>query len=282
MIGSVVVLYNPTEKEILNVNSYLNKVDYAVIFDNSKENHSELVSNNLNNSKNYIYLTQNSNLGLCKALNLGIQVLKKHGCKLAFVTDADSRIDESIFEVYNKAINDFRNENNIALYSPVHIYDRSKNKPFDGYRSIKFSMTSGWLLDIDIFLKQNGFFEELFVDGLDFDYCFKSINNGYKIIECGQAIVYHHPAETQVFLGLKYGIASPFRYYMQFRSLSWLILRYRSFSMIKFFLWKFFKIIFLFKNKTKFLSSFFKGTFDGSKLFFEYRNKNSKMSEIDL
>lgn len=34
MIGSVVVLYNPTEKEILNVNSYLNKVDYAVIFDN--------------------------------------------------------------------------------------------------------------------------------------------------------------------------------------------------------------------------------------------------------
>lgn len=281
MIGSVVVLYNPTEEEIRNVNSYLNKVDYAVIFDNSKENHSDLVSEYLNNSNNYEYITQNKNLGLCKALNLGIQILKKQGCKWAFVTDADSRIDECIFEVYNKAIRDFRNEINIALFSPVHIYDRSKNVPFDGYRAIKFSMTSGWLLDIDIFLKQNGFFEDLFVDGLDFDYCFKSIKNGYKIIECGQAIVYHHPADTREFLGLKYGIASPFRYYMQFRSLSWMILRYKSFSMIKFFLWKCFKIIFLFSNKTKYCSAIFKGTFDGLKLFFEYRNKNSKISEIN-
>lgn len=281
MIGSVVVLYNPTIDEIKNINTYLNKVAYAVIFDNSEENHLELVSKNIKESKNYTYITQNINLGLCKALNYGIQVLKNHGCKWAFVTDADSRIDERIFDVYNKAINDFRNENDIALYSPVHIYDRSKNKPFDGYRSIKFSMTSGWLLDIDIFLKQNGFFEDLFVDGLDFDYCFKSTNNGYKIIECGRAIVYHHPADTREFLGLKYGIASPFRYYMQFRSLSWMILRYKSFSMIKFFLWKCFKVIFLFSNKTKYCGAFFKGSFDGLKLFFEYRNKNSKISEIN-
>ena len=35
MIGSVVVLYNPTLMEIENINSYIDKVDYAVIVDNS-------------------------------------------------------------------------------------------------------------------------------------------------------------------------------------------------------------------------------------------------------
>ena len=76
-------------------------------------------------------------------------------------------------------------------------------------------MTSGWLINIEIFEKQNGFFEELFVDGLDMDYCFKSHENGYLVIECGKAVINHHPAETRNCLGFKYGIASPYRYYMQ-------------------------------------------------------------------
>lgn len=42
MIGSVVVLYNPTEDEIKNINSYIPNVDRAVIVDNSVQNNEKL------------------------------------------------------------------------------------------------------------------------------------------------------------------------------------------------------------------------------------------------
>lgn len=43
MIGSVVVLYNPTEDEIKNINSYIPNVDRAVIVDNSVQNNEKIV-----------------------------------------------------------------------------------------------------------------------------------------------------------------------------------------------------------------------------------------------
>ena len=43
MIGSDVVLYNPTEDEIKNINSYIPNVDRAVIVDNSVQNNEKIV-----------------------------------------------------------------------------------------------------------------------------------------------------------------------------------------------------------------------------------------------
>lgn len=43
MIGSVVVLYNPTKEEVENINTYLSSVDYAVIVDNSTHSNKKLV-----------------------------------------------------------------------------------------------------------------------------------------------------------------------------------------------------------------------------------------------
>ena len=60
------------------------------------------------------------------------------------------------------------------------------------------------------------------------DYCFKSHENGYLVIECGKAVINHHPAETRNCLGFKYGIASPYRYYMQARQLIWCWKRYKK------------------------------------------------------
>ena len=244
MIGSVVVLYNPTEEEIKNINTYLEKVDYEVIVDNSTVNNEKYIYSLLKENEKVQYYSEQRNLGLCKGLNIGINMLRDKGCDWALLFDADSKLGSDIVSVYKKAIDIYINQE-VALFAPVHLFDRTNKKPYLGYRSIEWSMTSGWLVNIDIFLHQDGFFEELFVDGLDMDYCLKCHENGYKVIECGSAIINHNPASTKSFMGLKYGIASPYRYYMQARQLMWCVIRYKKLKPLCIYFYKLCKIFFL-------------------------------------
>lgn len=262
MIGSVVVLYNPSEDEIKNINTYISSVDYAVIIDNSKKDNKDLIDSIISDRKKVQYYSEHKNLGLCKGLNIGIDILRNNSCEWAVLFDADSKLGSDIFSVYKEAINKFKNVK-VAVFAPVHIFDRSKNKPYKGYKAVPWSMTSGWLINIEIFQKQQGFFEELFVDGLDMDYCFKSHENGYEVIECGEAIINHKPAMTKSVCGFKYGSASPYRYYMQARQLIWCWKRYHKPKVLLIYLYKWFKVVFLFPNKKGYLKEMIKGSKEG-------------------
>lgn len=267
-IGAVVVLYNPTEKEINNINTYKDLAEQTVIIDNSDDNHRPDVDRMVMLNNKVHYYTEQKNLGLCKALNIGVEMLMKAGCKWALVLDADSEIESDIFKVYKNAIEYF-NCNNVAVFVPLHVFDRHNVKPYEGYKEVEWGMTSGCLFNCEIFKTQNGFKEELFVDGLDMDYSFKSHENGYRIIECGAAVINHHPAMTRYFLGFRYGIDSPERYYMQARALIWCWKRYKKTTMFLFYIYKWIKVLFLFPDKTKYISKMIKGTKDGNRLLRE-------------
>lgn len=269
MIGAIVVLYNPTEDEIKNINTYKGLVDYTVIIDNSDSDNRKLINDIVCLSDTIRYYTEQRNLGLAKGFNIGIDLLKEKGCEWALLLDADSKLENDVLHVYEEAIYKFGKEP-IALFSPVHIFERSKNKPYQGCREVDWTMTSGCLYNCEIFEKQRGFFEELFVDGLDMDYCFKSHENGYRVIECGEAVIKHNPAETKSILGFKYGIASPFRYYMQARQLIWCWKRYKRNNVFAIYLYKWFKVVFLFPNKREYIKEMYRGTNDGKNLVKEY------------
>lgn len=263
-IGAVVVLFNPKLEEILNINSYVNNVDFLVIIDNSDTDHYNFVLKNVS-SRNLKYYTEKKNLGLCRALNIGVNILNNVGCSWALLFDADSKLGSDIISVYKKAIEELYVDN-VSLLCPVHMFERSKSVPYSGYKNVKWSMTSGCLFNIPVFNKLQGFYEDLFVDGLDMDYCLKSKKCGYKIIQCGEAVINHHPADTKSVCGFKYGIASPFRYYMQSRQLIWVIFYYKEPIFFATYLYKWIKVVFLFPNKFLYIKSMIKGSFEGLRL----------------
>lgn len=267
--GAVVVLYNPTDDEIRNINSYKNKVDCTVIVDNSDVDHRQLVNKIVSLTNSIIYYSEHKNLGLAKGFDIGVDLLIKNNCEWALLFDADSKMSTDLLAVYKNAINEHGGER-VSVFSPVHVFDRSNNISYKGYRDIDWAMTSGCLYNCELFVKQKGFFEKLFVDGIDMDYCFKSHENGYKVIECGEAVLNHNPGETRSFLGLKYGVASPFRYYMQARQLIWCWKKYGKNKLFFTYLYKWFKVIFLFPDKKEYIKEMIKGTKEGNKLLQEY------------
>lgn len=274
MIAATVVLYNPSKDELKNIQSYIDCVDMLYIMDNSKSSNLHYIEQDYN-EKNYKYFHFPDNIGLCSALNKSMQYAKKDSFKWMVVFDSDSSLITDIISVYKKHMNDF---SNVAVFAPVHIFDRSSNEKFEGTREIKWSMTSGCMFNIEIFLKIGGFMEELFVDGLDIDYCYRAKENGYKIIQCGEALLNHHPGETKSvkIFGkpiFKYGYASPIRIYYQARSCIWCFLMYKEKDDLFRYFWKWFKVLFLFDNKFEYLKEIKIGTLEGIELYKKQRIK---------
>lgn len=251
MIAAIVVLFEPNTKEIEHIKDYYAKVDKVIVMDNSSKSFLPALLSIV--GTNLIYKHFPENIGLSAALNQGMQIAKNNHCSWALVMDSDSSFITDIVDVYCRLLTTI--ESNVVVLSPVHIHDRSSLEPYTGCKIVKWAMTSGCLFNVDIFLKMGGFMEELFVDGLDIDFCYRTRENNYLIMECGEAVLRHYPANTKEIkllnrIVFKIGVSSPLRYYMQIRSLRWIILRYRTPRDCVALLWKWIKVLFFFENKT--------------------------------
>lgn len=249
-IGTVVVWYNPDDDVYSNIKSYYNQSDRIYVIDNSKENNEELLKDL---DVNYVPLYDNT--GLAHALNIGMDMAIKDGCDWIMTMDQDSAFENNIVDIYRKYIEE-NNTDKVAILCPQYHTDRNTLKEQDGYVTKKFVMQSACLLNSDIFIKEGKFLEKLFIECVDLEYCLRVVKDGYKIIECTSAILMHKPAITYekkiLFKTIKYGYASPLRYYYQIRNLKYLVNRYKSMDMFMILLIKVNKIIFLFDNKSEF------------------------------
>lgn len=258
-ILAIVIAYNIEEKIILqNINSYKNYVDKVIIVDNSDK------ENKLNElcDEKIAYLKLNDNLGIAKALNEGIYYAIKNNYKFVLTMDQDSNFNNNLIEEYSKNY-----EKDIIIYSPNYIIERKHKKEYKvDSQYLYWTMTSGNLINLELFQKVGMFKEEFFIDGVDYEYCLRARKNGYKILQCNRAILLHNPGITKIkkiiFWNYKYGYMSPTRMYYQIRNLKYISKEYKSFRAELIIIIKFLKIVLLFDNKKEFFTMFKKGIKD--------------------
>lgn len=274
-INSVVVLYNPNESEIENINTYIDKVECVYVIDNSIEDNLFLIEKLVTPFHKVHYVHNVKNVGLCKALNQGVELSIEAGSQWTVVFDADSRMLTDIFEVYRHTIENYEKLDDVAVFAPQHSFDRRKKSVYVGFREVDWAMTSGWLINNEIFKKLHGFFEPLFVDGLDLDYCYYAKEKGFKIVECGEAVLDHKPAISKEYSFLnkkiQLGTASPFRYYLQAKCLVWDYKRYHKLYDVKMYFIKWAKVLLFFDDKKNYVKNLIIGTKDGIKIYKEYK-----------
>ena len=144
---SIVVLYEPNNKEIENILDYYDSVDKAYILDNSVESREAIVNNVLLKRSGHVkekaeYIHFHKNIGLCKALNHGMKLAADEGFEWALIMDADSTFNTNVVKVYK----DYIQKNNcskIGVLAPVHLHDRNLESKFEGQRDVFWAMTSG-------------------------------------------------------------------------------------------------------------------------------------------
>lgn len=270
-IVAIVVLYNPDSQVYNTIAGYKGIVNRVILVDNSSKNNKKLFQ-----KLSYVkYIPLLDNLGIAYALNKGI---KESHEKYILTMDQDSSISAELLTEYLKFLNQ-KKDNTIGAITCQYNTDRNPQKPTPGWKKVKLSMQSGTLFKRSIFQKIGYFNEDLFLDVVDYEYFLRMNKAGLQLVRINSAVLDHHPATTRILkmgpIRLKYGIASPVRYYYQARNLFWTARKYSDGTLYINLLVKWLKIILLFDNKKKYLQCFSKGIRDAKNKrlgkYYEYK-----------
>lgn len=219
-----ITLYEPDVHRLLeNIEAVLPQVDKLICVDNGSKNINE-IKDRIQWKYPEVEIYENgANLGIARALNQMFEYAEENAYDWVLTLDQDSVCPSNLIEEYKKYI-DLRD---VGVLSPKMV-DRNfekeiiTEKPYD---YIDKCITSASLTSVDTWKKVGGFWEYLFIDFVDHDFCAKCAKERIKIIRVNRVELLHElgNGEHHTFLGRRITALnhSPFRKYYMVRN--WLI-----------------------------------------------------------
>ena len=139
------------------------------------------------------------NVGIAKALNIGLQHARDQGCLWLATFDQDSRAYPGMLAAMARALADYPESPRVGLIAPVHVDRRAGVVMSDRYREasgatwhvIRTTMTSGNLVSVAAADQVGGFDESLFIDYVDNEFCLRLRQRGFRILEASLAQLGH-------------------------------------------------------------------------------------------
>ena len=187
-LAGMVTLYNPTDEDIKNINSYINDIDVLYVIDNTEGKSNE---DRLPKNKKIKYYFKNENVGVATALNEAARLAIKDGYKYLLTNDQDTFFRENVIKEMKKDI-ETHDMSNIGIVTPWHNTKLMDKKPDTKYDDPHDVMTSGNILNLDVWEKIGGFKDWFFIDGIDIEYCINLHKNGFKILRDNDLIIDHN------------------------------------------------------------------------------------------
>lgn len=179
-IAAVVILYQPSPTVINNINTYAPFVERVYVIDNSESPSSDIVAD-INKNNSCYYFGDYQNKGIATRLNEACKMAAEHGFDWLLTMDQDSSFANSDIKHYLFCIDTFLQKNNVAMFGVEH-----NNKGLIGSTCTAVNtqklITSGSIVNLHLFRVIGGFNESLFIDQVDFEYCYRSKLMSYQII----------------------------------------------------------------------------------------------------
>lgn len=195
-VCACIITYNIDKKIIEVVNSIINQVEYVIIVDNASNKKTIEILNQIKSHEKLEVILNESNNGIAKALNQGIEIAKKKKLDWIITLDHDSICNKDMISNMIEIKESYENKESIAILTPqvfeIHKRDFISNKNNVGkYTEVNECIQSGALIKVSLFEEVGCFNEDLFIYHVDFDFCKRVLNKGYKIIQCNNTILYH-------------------------------------------------------------------------------------------
>lgn len=192
-IAAVVILYNPSGEVIKNIQSYASAIDQLFIVDNSAKP-VRLIQDSFIGKPNLVYLHDGENKGIALRLNQVIQLAKDEYDWL-LTMDQDSRFSSQTLYNYINCVSKFEQKEKVSMFGTNHT-EKIITGDFCNSVSVKHLITSGSILNLKVESEIGGFDENLFIDEVDFEYCLRSILNGFQVIQFTNIFLVHNLGET--------------------------------------------------------------------------------------
>ena len=228
-IALVIVLYNPSSDDLKFIKA-ISSIYFGIIVDNSQiRNFTE------DEIGKMVYKPLMENTGIAHAQNIALRYLMNHKCpQYVLFMDQDSRYSQSFpcdMTLEYKRIKE--NIPNLFLLGPdiinketgteyKSIFHHEKNI-FNGFVSKREIISSGSIADWKTITKIRFMINSLFIDFVDFEWCWRARRMGYV---CGitKNVILKHKVGIHSKSVCKYTFMtwSSIRYYYQYRNYLWL------------------------------------------------------------
>ena len=282
-VAAIIVSYNPDKNLLDSVNLLISQVEKIIIVDNGsiEEKRKDISSiKDIDNERIEIIFNE-ENLGIATALNIGVREALKQGFNWILTMDQDSKASkdmvEKMFEVYNNI--DEKERKSILSIFPNFVDKRiqsiEENSVMNTYEYVDADITSGNLVNSEVFDKVGFFDDSLFIDLVDTDFCMRLNEKNIKMIKVRDAILYHSLGESQSVKSIlgKFNTSnhSALRRYYMTRNRFYIWERYKDLNSFtlnrdkKLFKKEFIKIILGEKDKVNKIKMVFKGYKDYKK-----------------
>jgi rhamnosyltransferase len=216
-LASITIWYNPENlgentalKNILTYSGFFRQI---YIVDNSPGDNNAL-ARQIPNSR---YIPNFNNLGIARALNQGCEVAMKDGYAWVMTMDQDSSWDNKNLSIYLNETNRIYQMDSLAVsFSPDTVHQieihsilgsvknkiLNKNKISETIEKKDFEyvdrvICSGNIINLKIWRDVNCFNDALFINDVDYDFCYRIIQNGYKIAKLHNCQMFHVDGEPK-------------------------------------------------------------------------------------
>lgn len=241
-IAAVIILYNPDLSGLLaSLHAIAEQVSWIILVDNSLGKLEDFFWKQMDpaNLNRLVYVFNNSNIGVAKAQNIGLIKGIELGAEYLLVFDQDSTAEP---DMVNSLYQDYQllaqNGIKIAAIGPIPINKQTgkayeprvqKRTTFQVSRDIYkvTELISSGLLVHKNTLEEVGLMDEqLFIDGVDHEWCWRANRKGFSCALSSKARLDHMLGEgDRKILGVRIAITSPFRVFYQYRNFVYLCKR---------------------------------------------------------
>ena len=190
-ILATVITYHPTEECLTNILTYYDYVTEVIVVDNTETDNPSFLES-LEAFNKITLIKNNSNLGIGIALNLAVALAIEKKYEFVLTMDQDSSFSTDQIQSYLNCFNKLE-FSDIGMVGLNYTKQSEDAKQQDCIAvEVTHLITSGSILSTYAFEKIAGFNEELFIDGVDHEYCLKLIQANFKVLSFQNIYLTHN------------------------------------------------------------------------------------------
>jgi rhamnosyltransferase len=195
-VCAIVITYHPDEALPDRLDRLRPQVKGVIIIDNGSTEAERQMLRGLAANRAVEVIFNGENLGVARALNIGIQRAAALGYVSVLLLDQDSCVAKDMVETLLAAQAAFPDKGRLAVigsgFSEVKPSPNiGSSPPSDVWVEVQSTITSGSWLPLAAYSAIGPFREELFIDHVDTDYCLRARAKGYRVIKTRKELMSH-------------------------------------------------------------------------------------------
>ena len=196
-ICAVTVTYHPDAEILLRVARTLRQVGALVIVDNGSSDAELGILRRVATNSLVTLISNLNNVGIARALNIGIRRAIARGFKWVLLLDQDSSIDDDMVQTLIAVRAAYPDRDRLGVIGcgyrefKSRLHERKEAIVGDNWDEVASVITSGSLIPLTAHAAVGAFRDDFFIDHVDTEYCFRARAKGYRVIRTRKHLMSH-------------------------------------------------------------------------------------------